>query len=137
MEEYRPLLNNNHPSPPKPVIGQPKFSVIKGKAEIELNQWQSYQRNFDVKAQELSTIEIRTYYYPAWHLYINNQPHPIEMSEDGTIEITLQEGYYQVQLRYQWTWVFKVGIILSILSLILLSFYWFKFQLKSKIRTRN
>jgi uncharacterized membrane protein len=120
VEEYRPLLKNHQSSPPKPVIGKPKFSVIKGKAEIALNQWQSYQRNFEVKAQEPTTIKIRTYYYPAWHLYVNNQSHPIEISEDGTIEMTLQEGNYHVQLRYQWTQAFKVGIILSILSLIVL-----------------
>ena len=117
VEEYRPLLNNSRSLPPIPIVGQPKFSVIDGQAEIRLNQWESYQRNFDVTVQESSTIRIRTYYYPAWHLYVNNQPHPINMSEDGTIKLNLEKGIYQVELIYQWTQAFRIGVILSIFSL--------------------
>ena len=117
VEEYRPLLNNSRPLPPIPIVGKPKFSVINGQAEIQLNQWESYQRNFDVTVQESSTIRIRTYYYPAWHLYVNNQPHPINMSEDGTIKLILEKGIYQVELIYQWTQAFRIGVILSIFSL--------------------
>ncbi|MGF1479235.1 MAG: hypothetical protein ACFB4I_07055 [Cyanophyceae cyanobacterium] len=122
VEEYRPLLNDGRALPPTPVIGQPKISVTDGQAKIRLNQWESYQRRFDVTVQESSTIRIRTYYYPAWHLYVNNQPSPINMSEDGTIELNLEEGIYSVELLHQWTPAFKIGIVLSIFSLLLLFF---------------
>ena len=129
VPEYRPLLINSS-SPPKPNLHQPRFSIIHGQAEIQLNQWKSYQRNFEVKIQEPATIKIRNYYYPAWHLYVNNKPYPINMSEDGTIEINLQKGIHQVELIYQWTSAFKVGVILSILSFLFLIIYWFKISVK-------
>ena len=133
VREYRPLLDNNPPSPPIPIIGQSRFSVINGQANIQLNQWKSYQRNFDITVQEVSIIRIRTYYYPAWHLYVNNVPHPINMSEDGTIIFNLQPGSYDVKLLYQWTSAFKIGVILSILSFLFLTLYWFKAAALSRL----
>ena len=60
--EYIPLLNNGNPAS-APVIGQPSVSVKSGKASNEINQWGSYNRIFDVTAEERSTIRVRTYYY--------------------------------------------------------------------------
>lgn len=125
VPEYRPLLKNNS-SLPEPIPNQPKFSVIKGQAEIKLTQWQSYQRTWQVTAQESSTIRIRTYYYPAWQLYVNNQSHPLALAQDGTMEFNLQPGSYQVKLIYQWTKAFTIGVILSFLSFLFLVLYWFK-----------
>ncbi|NES08408.1 MAG: hypothetical protein F6K22_40085, partial [Okeania sp. SIO2F4] len=46
--EYRPLLKNGSSSPPVPLIGQPKISVISGQAKINIQEWQSYNRIFSV-----------------------------------------------------------------------------------------
>ena len=127
VKEYRPLLlNNDEVSPPEPIKKQPKISLLNGQAEIQLNQWKSYQRNFNVTVQKPSTIRIRTYYYPAWHLYVDNQPYPINMSEDGTIKINLEKGNHKVELIYHWTPAFKAGIFLSIFSFLLIIFSWLK-----------
>ncbi|MEA5533138.1 6-pyruvoyl-tetrahydropterin synthase-related protein [Crocosphaera sp. XPORK-15E] len=117
---YRPALKNGRPSPPTPIIGQPKVSVLRGQANVKILLWDSYQRIFKVTAQAPSTIRIRTYYYPAWHLYINQESHPIIMSDDGTMEFKLEPGFYEVELRYQWTPALIGGAILSILSVIVL-----------------
>ena len=60
-----------------------------------------------------------------WHLYLNQKPHPIAMSDDGTIKFQLEPGVYQVDLRYQWTPAFIAGGILSILSIIVLILFGF------------
>lgn len=117
---YRPALKNGRPSPPTPVIGQPRISLIDGQAQIQIEQWISYERSFKITASEPSTIRVRTYYYPAWHLYLNQKPHPIAMADDGTMKFQLEPGIYQVNLRYQWTPAFIAGGILSILSIIVL-----------------
>jgi hypothetical protein len=122
VEEYRPLLKTGNPA--VPVIGQPRVSVLSGKAEIQINQWESYNRMFTVKAEEASTVRIRTYYYPAWHLHVNQKPHPISMSSDGTMELKLEPGFYTVELHYQWTQAFMLGGVLSLLSLVALSLFW-------------
>ena len=127
VEEYRTLTNNQ--SPPQPLINQEKLSVIEGKAELNLENWLSYQRKFTVTAKTFSVIKIRTYYYPAWHLYVNNNFHQVHKYQDGTIAFNLEPGFYNVLLVYKSTKSFVVGIIISITSLIiLLILFNFKFS---------
>ena len=133
VKEYRPLTTLNIPAV-APLLGQPKVNVVEGKAEIQLHHWKSYQRKFKVVAKQPSTIRIRTYYYPAWHLYVNNRPHLINISADGTIEMRLKSGTYNIELIYQWTLAFKVGVIVSIVSLLILIIYWRKSSLKNFMR---
>jgi hypothetical protein len=133
---YRPAPKNGTASPLEPVIGQPRLSLITGKASSQIQYWKSYDRTFSVIAEAPSTIRIRNYYYPAWHLYVNNQPHPLIIADDGTIEFKLNPGSYQVQLRYQATPDFILGIAISIASLIAL-FLLCQFQMTGgKIKNR-
>jgi hypothetical protein len=118
-KEYLPLIHNGY-STPSPVIGQPPVSLVSGKASIQINQWASYKRLFNVIVEKTSTIKVRTYYYPAWHLYINKKSHPIRVSNDGTIELSLEPGSYSVELHYLWTFAFTMGIITSLFSSITL-----------------
>jgi hypothetical protein len=138
VPEYRPLLQNASYSPtvretyknfdqpyieggnayfPVPKIGEAKISLISGEASVDIKEWKSYQRTFEIAATKPSTIRIRTYYYPAWHLYLNEQSYPLNMSEDGTINFEIQPGSYQVKLNYHLTKAFIQGIVLSIISL--------------------
>lgn len=130
--EYRPLLKNGS-SAPEPLLNQPKVSLISGQAEIRLNQWKSYQRNLTITAQDSSTVRIRTYYYPAWHLYINKENYPINIAKDGTIEFNLQPGSYDVKLVYELTQAFKIGLILSIITLLIIILYWSEITIKARL----
>ena len=42
------------------------------------------------------------------------------------MELELEPGFYVVELSYQWTSAFTVGIVFSILSIIALALYGFK-----------
>ena len=118
-KEYIPLLNKDEvASAPKP--GQPSVYLESGKAKINVENWSSYQRSFQVIAEEISTIKVRTYYYPAWHLYVNDRIQKIEVDRDGIIKVKLNPGTYNLKLNYQPTFALKVGILLSVLSLIVL-----------------
>ncbi len=121
---FSPALTNNRISPPTPLVGQSKVSVIKGEAEIKIEQWKSYQRLFKITPKKPSTIRIRTYFYPAWHLFINQKPQPIGIVDDGTIKFNLEPGTYTVELRYQWTRAFTIGVVLSVVSLVMLILFW-------------
>ncbi|NES83049.1 MAG: YfhO family protein [Moorea sp. SIO2B7] len=123
--EYRPLTPNRKLAPLFEP-GHPPISVLNGKALIQLNKWGSYERLFNLSVKETSVIAIRSYYYPAWHLYINQKPHPIIVSSNGTITMKLDPGSYQVELRYLWTNSFKLGIILSMISIIVIGLYFWK-----------
>jgi hypothetical protein len=104
---------------PVPKLDEPKMSVLEGDANIEIRNWSSYTREFNINVNQPSTIRIRTYYYPAWNLEINNQPYDIEMLKDGTIGFNLTPGNYQGKLTYQLTPAFKLGLFCSSLSLII------------------
>lgn len=123
VPEYRPLLKDGQ-AVAAPLIGQPQVSVVNGQASIQVNQWDNYQRIINVNTKEKSTIKIRTYYFPAWHLYINNQAHAIDIANDGTMQVTLEPGTYELQLRYQWTKIFTVGVFVSIISVFTLLLLW-------------
>lgn len=117
VSEYRPLLQSSQPSP-APRIGEAPFSIIQGSAKIKIQQWKSYRRIFDIDTNETSLIRIRTYFYPAWHLYVDQQPRTIKVLDDGTMGLLLEPGSYLVELRYQQTRAVALGSILSILSVI-------------------
>ena len=121
--EYRPLVKPGIPAI-KPILGQPKFTLVDGNAIIELHQWKSDRRKFEILAKKVSTIRIRTYYYPAWHLYVNSKPYPIDIFDDGTISFTVKPGNYSVRLVYQKTIAFTWGIVISILSGLIVFIYW-------------
>lgn len=121
-----PYTEGGKPYFPVPKIGQPKFSVVNGDALINIEQWLSYERKFDVEANTSATIKLRTYFYPAWRLYLNDKLYPIQMAEDGTILFSLNPGSYQFKLVYKITNSFLLGIIMSILSffsLVIFVFY--------------
>ena len=126
VPEYLPLLPTGNPAP-QPLLGQAHVTRVSGQATLEVEQWDSYRRIFKASASQRSVIKIRTYYYPAWHLYVNQKPHPSTVAPDGTIQIELEPGSHIVELRYLWTGAFKLGVAISICSLSLLILLWFKF----------
>lgn len=111
---------------PVPQLNEPKMSVLEGNANIEIKKWASHTREFNINVNEPSTLRIRTYYYPAWHLEMNNQSHDINILDDGTIGFNLTPGNYQGKLTYQLTPAFKLGLLCSILSLIATILLYFK-----------
>ncbi|NEP91938.1 MAG: hypothetical protein F6K25_00780 [Okeania sp. SIO2G4] len=127
VREYRPLLEGDR-SPPDPKIGEAPLSVIEGDAKIRLLDWESYKRIFSVDTNENSVVRIRTYIYPAWNLYVNQENYPIEVLSDGTIGISLEPGSYMVELKYERTWAFTLGLILSTFSVLTLLVLYYLIQ---------
>ena len=115
VPEYVPLLENGNHAP-YPEIDQPKVNFVEGKGDFTISQWASYQRLIQVKAEEKSLLRVRTYYYPAWRLSVDKKPENIEVLPDGTMGINLKKGSHLVELKYQKTKIFELGILLSILS---------------------
>lgn len=122
--EYRPAINQGQASPP-PIIEQPRISLLKGEADIKITEWKSYQRSFDINLTQEATLKVRTYYYPAWHLSVNDQPYNISQAQDGTIAFNLQPGEYNIKLQYQKTQAFMSGILISLIGLALIIIFSF------------
>jgi hypothetical protein len=105
---------------PTPQLNQPQIEIAQGKADFAIASSSSYHRRFNLTANEPTTVIARLYYYPAWHLYLNGAIHPIEKASDGRILFRVAAGQYDIDLVYQKTPAFKLGIALSLLSLIAL-----------------
>ncbi len=114
---YRPLLANQK-AVPQPQMNQPPVAILDGQATIEMQAWQSYQRNFRVSATTETSVRIRTYTYPAWQLYVNDRLHPTTILDDGTIGFRLPPGDYVVRLSFGWTPMFFWGTVLSLICCI-------------------
>ncbi|MBD2078389.1 hypothetical protein H6G01_00410 [Leptolyngbya sp. FACHB-17] len=125
LPEYRPLLKNPDSTIPTPILGQPLILfVTPPAASIELKEWKSLYRSFKVTTPTPAIVRLRTYYYPAWQARANQKNLPIEMANDGTIELKLPAGTSDVKLWYGWTPVFTIGVVLSSLSAIAIVSFW-------------
>ncbi|NEP15501.1 MAG: hypothetical protein F6J97_01215 [Leptolyngbya sp. SIO4C1] len=122
VPEYRPLLPSGK-AVPKPVIGQPRLSVVKGQADTKLQAWQSYHRAFQAEVSAESLIRIRTYYYPGWQLWVNGQQQTIEVLDDGTIGVRLLPGSYAIRLGFQRTAALTIGLLLSFVCAVYLVYF--------------
>lgn len=119
VRPYRPLINHGYAAS-DPKIGQPLVLTAVGDASVDIQRWQSYERTFQATVETPAKLQIRTYFYPAWHVWVNGVEQPIKMASDGTIELSLAPGQYSIQLKYLWTSAFKLGMGLSVLSILIL-----------------
>jgi hypothetical protein len=124
-QEYRPWINGS--IAPYPEGNIPPVTVAKGSAKVQVTQWAGGDRAFTAQVEQPTTLQLRTYYYPAWHIWVNGQAQSFKMSERGTIEFDLEPGFYTVQMNYLATRVFKLGVGLSLLSLIGLIIFQYRF----------
>ncbi len=117
VQEYLPLHPDKQTPVNLPIKDQPRVTVATGQAAVTIDQWQGYQRQLSVTVTEPAELHFRTYYYPAWHAYVNNIETPVQLTDDGLIGLTLAPGNYTVQLRYQSTAAMQVGTVISLISL--------------------
>jgi hypothetical protein len=149
VPEYRPLLPTRGefppfsrerysdwgvplPSPdrqgsplPVPRLGEPRFSLLRGEARVEIDRWSSYERRLRVEALTPIALRIRLYVYPAWQLSVNGQARPIEMGDDGTVLVKLEPGTYTLELKHGVTGPLLLGSVLSLIALAIVLGYGF------------
>ncbi len=114
---------------PTPQPNQPFFEIAAGDAEIAIAQWDSYHRRLTINASEPTTAILRIYFYPGWHLYLNGAAHPVQKAFDGRIQFEVEPGQYEMDVVYEKTLAFKLGIAASLISAIAslaLSYHWIK-----------
>lgn len=148
VPEYRPRLSNGsstyareaHSSEGYPIINttvagamptpqpnQPRVEITQGQANFEITEWKSDRRQLSFEAKSPTTIVLRTYTYPAWHLYVDRATQPIEQASDGRIQFQLPAGEHDVVLSYEMTLALKLGLLasgLSAIAFIGLGYHW-------------
>jgi hypothetical protein len=102
---------------PTPQPNQPQIDLRFGQGTVKELDWQSYQRRFQLVATTPLTIRLRVYAYPAWQLRLNGQLTAWQISPDGRISFQVKPGNYAVELRYEKTTAFRLGLCLSASSI--------------------
>jgi hypothetical protein len=112
---------------PTPQPNQRRFEITQGKAEVSITHWRSDRRELSISASEPTTVVLRLYAYPSWHLYLNGAPHPMAKAADGRLQFEVPPGRFDLVVRYEKTRAFKLGLAVSGLSAIAfsaLSYHW-------------
>lgn len=117
---------------PVPEIGQPRVSLVEGRAKFEIEKWDSYFRRLKVEATTPATLRIRLYYYPAWRLSVNGQSRPPEKADDGTVLVKVEPGTSTVELSHGLTDALIAGIMVSFSSLSIVLGYGFFLRKKTR-----
>ncbi len=103
-----------------PAYTRNLFEDLSGEARI-------YNENKEAKEgqiinQENTTIRANIFYFPGWKAYDDNQSINIEPDEYGLISFDLKPGSHFIKLKFEETIIRIVGDIISIGSLVLLSY---------------
>ncbi|MEO0532565.1 MAG: hypothetical protein AAF215_01695 [Cyanobacteria bacterium P01_A01_bin.123] len=115
VPEYQPLID--HQPAPQPQPGEPPVSVLTGDATVNLQTWKNQYRVLGVRAATATTLKVRTFYYPAWQITVDDRPQSGVVLSDGAIAVELPPGAHTVVLRYQPTRALIWGAGLSLVSL--------------------
>ncbi len=93
--------------------------VISGQSEIALIQKTTKLQKYHVDAAIDSTIELQTYYFPGWQVFVDGVKQNIDPSRDsilGRMQVDLPAGSHQIEAKFTNTWDRTVGNILSTVS---------------------
>ena len=101
----------------------PKYhlEIISGQAEVKQISRSTNYHEYAVAVIKNTTFRENTLYFPGWNLYVNNKLNPIEVSKTnpkGTIEFKLKPGLYDLQLKFEDTFIIKQAKTITVTAFI-------------------
>jgi hypothetical protein len=124
-EEYRPNLDNN-PNWKQTNFRQDFSPVIRSSdpsCDIEILEWYSHKKIFEVFSIGGHQIRLRTFYFPGWNVYIDGKPAEIRMdTQTGAMIIQIPGGKHEIAVKFENTPIRKVSLYISIFSLLFFLF---------------
>ena len=101
-----------------------KVSLLSGRAEHRVMEWQPEKRIVGVKAATPVLMRIRTFYYPGWEADIDGRKTGIDVeAKTGAMLITVPQGGHTVTVHFGETPLRVISGYLSLASCLLLVFY--------------
>lgn len=116
-EEYRPNLTGD-PNWKQTNYKQdfsPSIESSSQSSDINLVRWVSHERIFEVFAPEEQQIKLRTFYFPGWSVYIDNQKTELNMDpKTGSIIFKVPAGRHQIKAKFELTPLRKASAYISL-----------------------
>lgn len=114
---------------------QRKIELVSGKGKIEDQLFNSRKGIFTFKAQEDSITQINVIYFPGWRARIDGKEVSINYgNERGLIQILIPRGEHKVSVEFSETPLRLFSDIISLLSLLFISFFILKRLLENAKR---
>ena len=115
-EEFEPRWSNQRPPYyAKPLVG------LSGPIEATEISRRTARQEFSVKAQNLTTVESSTFFYPGWTATIDGAPASISpMPVRGTMQFDVPGGEHRVVLALGRTTARSAALMATIFTLLLL-----------------
>jgi uncharacterized membrane protein len=115
--EYEPIWVTERPGTP---AAQPS-TVLRGEACTLGTRLSPVHQQFNVRVSEEATLQVNTFYFPGWTLYVDGAQIPIDYSNaQGAMQLTLPQGDHLVQLVFADTPVRTWSTRVSLLALLAL-----------------
>lgn len=100
-------------------LAQPHKSIVPQPFPVLKDTWQHDGFSFSYETQEATSVLVSVTYTPRWGAKLDGKTLSIE-NLDNLVYIKLPMGKHQVSFHYGFSWVAKLGIALSLLSLLML-----------------
>jgi hypothetical protein len=119
--DYLPIYAKHPPAFASP--GTPVF--IEGKGEVVGGAIKSNSQEWNIKVvSDAAKIEIPTYYFPVWRVYVNGNETEIDYANDlGLIRIDVTGGDHQIKAKLTDTPLRKAANIATLVGLIFIPVY--------------
>jgi hypothetical protein len=96
-------------------------SFAEGEGNIDILEWNPEDRTVRVDTPTGGRMLLRTFYYPSWKAYMDGAPIPVGYDPpSGLISISVPEGAYEIDLRFERSVWGKLGAAISALSAVFL-----------------
>lgn len=106
------------------ALPKSKIEIKEGNGQVKDQEFKSNLIKGKIITDKPSKIEINNFYFPGWQLFVNNQKKEFDVLDPlGNIGFNLGEGEYLVELKLLSTGVEQLGNYLSVLTLLILTFY--------------
>lgn len=99
-------------------LAQPNKSINPQAFPIIEDEWSHDGFSFSYDSLKPEPVLVSVTYTPRWRASLDGKPLPVQ-NMDNLISIELPAGKHQVSFHYAMTWVGKLGLALSLLSLLI------------------
>src|SRR5260221_1458492 len=100
------------------------LEIVSGQAEIHEIFRNSTKHEYLIDVLIPSTLRKNTFYFPGWHLRVNNKEYPFVHDypiQKGTMYFTLPKGLYDVEFTFKDIFIQKLANVVSLLTAVLLA----------------
>jgi len=106
---------------PQPPADPPKADVVfvSGAGKIIRLEKNSHFQRYRIDVEKSGIVEVQTYYFPGWHVYLDGIDQLIDPKRDpvlGRMQVDINTGTHQLVAKFERTWDRKLADTISLVT---------------------